>query len=733
MKIHVAFPITDKPFGGGNQFLRALREYFYMQDCYADDPFEADVLIFNSYPFGVAESLYYLVHRLKRKNPDLTVIHRVDGPISVVRGSARDVAADNSIALFNELLADATVFQSAWSRDLCLEYGVNAGHPSTVISNAPDPNLFFPSQPESSLRQGIRCRIIATSWSANWRKGFDIYQYLDRALDFTRYEMTFVGNCPMEFRNIRRRSPLPSRELGDLLRQHDMYITASVDDPCSNSLIEALHTKLPSVARRSGGHPELIGDGGILFDRHSDVLAAIDYCASQLSSCRSRIVMPTITEIGESYLNFAKEVHAFKAIRPHQLSKRRLLRLQASVLSQRYKSRATQVIAKRLPIREDRFYEGIGHFRRMPRTVDSIDPWNEGTAKRWVSEVIFRLPLFMDCMRHPSNTSLYRYSYSSDLQPQPSLAASVFAAKIRYMLGLNDDDNRRALVEHIQSFRRRDGSICDPWVEKNSRWRRISVARKTRSITNLFNQETARAETRQAFAALRCLDSKPLAPFAGIPTSINEMVAYIEQLDWTQPWAAASHISHLAFFLHHHMLWFGKICQSTPDALFSEVESRYRRSDGAWHSEDAIISIIDKVNGAMKMITAMDASEQPGPANPEGLIDLCLSALSEGHACNHFNVICVLHRCHAQTDYRADEIRSYCLERLRQYQTHYWPYQGGFSFFPSGANDYYYGARISTGMAEPDLHGTVLMLWGIVLLVDLLGWNDEFGLKRPWT
>jgi hypothetical protein len=135
----------------------------------------------------------------------------------------------------------------------------------------------------------------------------------------------------------------------------------------------------------------------------------------------------------------------------------------------------------------------------------------------------------------------------------------------------------------------------------------------------------------------------------------------------------------------------------------------------------------------MQMVTALDAAGIKTLEAPEGLIDLCLSVVNGGHACNHFNVICVLHRCHQLTKYMRREIHAYCLDRLQRYREHYWPWQGGFSFYHTAANDVYYGARVSTGMAEPDVHGTLLILWGIVLIADILGWKDDYGLKRPWN
>jgi len=739
MKIHILFPFTHKPHGGGNQFLSALRDKFLEMQVYVDKLEEADILLINSHHFRPLSYLYTQVFPLKlKKNSKFAIIHRVDGPISVVRGCARSIAVDSSIGVFNHQIADATIYQSSWSREICFTFGIDTNKPSITISNACNPLLFFPQTQSSSLLTDRRIRIVATSWSSNWRKGFDIYSYLDQYLDFSRYEMTFIGNSPIEFRNITQLSPLCSKELGEALREHDLYITASVDDPCSNSLIEALSSGLPAVARCSGGHPELVNQGGVLFHGQRDVLSAIEQCASDLNRYRAAIAIPSMGEIAQRYLDFATEVCESREVQKESSSRITFIdtaKLLTTVAKERYGSRLTRGVCNVIPrgLREDRFYRNVTALRKANWEPRKDLFWNESQALQWLDGVLERLPVFLNSMRHPAEPSLYHYSYSGDLQPKPSLAASVFVAKIRFMANLLDATERQVLSEHIRSFSSQDGSISDPWVAQHSRLSRLWTAFKNRDAANLRGVQSVRAETRQSFAALQCLGSKPDKPFGNIPSTAQEVEAYIQSLDWTNPWHAGSHISHLVFFLQRHFLWFGIRGDWSAKDVLQCVEECCRQGDGAWYAKDASISVQQKVNGAMKMVTALDAAEVDNLVNPEGLIDLCLAAVNDKQARDHFNVICVLHRCQKLTTYRLEEIRTYCLDRLCSYRSHYWPWQGGFSFYSTGANHNYYNARITTGMAEPDVHGTVLLLWGIVLIVDVLGWNKKINLLRPWT
>ena len=51
-----------------------------------------------------------------------------------------------------------------------------------------------------------------------------------------------------------------------------MFITASQNDPCSNSLIEAVSCGLQCLALNSGGHKEIVTNESFLFSDEKDLL-----------------------------------------------------------------------------------------------------------------------------------------------------------------------------------------------------------------------------------------------------------------------------------------------------------------------------------------------------------------------------------------------------------------------------------------------------------------------------
>jgi glycosyltransferase involved in cell wall biosynthesis len=280
------------PYGGGNQFLLALVGELERRGLTIETnrlSGSTPVCLYNSFNFDFT--------RLRRFARDgVRMVHRVDGPIGVYRGF--DDGTDRRIVAVNAL-ADATILQSRYSLEKHAELGLELRNP-TVIHNAVDPAIFHPP---AQRKPGERLRLIATSWSDNPRKGFDVLTWLDRNLDFDAYELTFAGRTQVSFEHIRVVGPLPSRELADLLRAQDVFVAASRDDPCSNALLEALACGLPAAYLRSGGHPELVGDAGVGFDAAEDVPAALASLRDELDERRAAIRVPSLSEVADRYLD----------------------------------------------------------------------------------------------------------------------------------------------------------------------------------------------------------------------------------------------------------------------------------------------------------------------------------------------------------------------------------------------------------------------------------------------
>jgi glycosyltransferase involved in cell wall biosynthesis len=282
------------PSGGGNQFVRALIGELTRRGLEVEAnriSGETQRCLFNSFNFDL--------RRLRRfARDDVRMVHRVDGPIGVYRGF--DDGTDARIAAMNGELAHATVLQSAFSRDAHARLGVQLTDP-VVIPNAPDPAIFHPPADRAPL-DGRRIRVVATSWSDNPRKGVDALQALGTTADPAVFELTFVGRMPAGLAGWRHVGSLASDELAELLRGQDCYVAPSIDDPCSNALLEALACGLPALYRRSGGHPELVGEAGVGFDEPADAPRGLERLAGELDERREAIVVPALTDVADRYL-----------------------------------------------------------------------------------------------------------------------------------------------------------------------------------------------------------------------------------------------------------------------------------------------------------------------------------------------------------------------------------------------------------------------------------------------
>jgi len=303
MKINILYKLRDDPTGGGNQFLKALKKFLVKKDIYIDNADEADIILVNSH--------HYIddILQAKLKNQDKLFIHRIDGPMKLYNNLNDD--RDDLVFLINKYISDCTVFQSNWSEKHNYQMGLKKNKFSIIIPNAVDESIFN-EKDKCSFKNDSKIKIIITSWSDNLNKGFMIYKWIDDNFDFNKYQITFVGNSPVKFKNIKYLEPLKSNELADEIKKNDIYLTASKNDPCSNSLLEALSCSLPAVVFNSGGHPEIIGKSGEVFNKKEEIEEKIIKIINNYKYYQKNIKVYKIDDIGKKYMDFFKMIYDLK-------------------------------------------------------------------------------------------------------------------------------------------------------------------------------------------------------------------------------------------------------------------------------------------------------------------------------------------------------------------------------------------------------------------------------------
>jgi glycosyltransferase involved in cell wall biosynthesis len=286
------------PAGGANQTLRALLGELGRRGVsieYGAASAMTKAVLFNSFNFDVRR-LEWFAPRIPES---CRMVHRVGAVTSLYRGY--DDGTDARVADLNRRLADVTIAISHATVGMYRSIGIDLVDPR-VVYNAVDPAIFHPRE-RAVFDRARRTRLIAVSWSDNPRKGGPVYRWLDSTLDPNRYELTFVGNTSESFDHAQHVPPVPSHELAELLRRHDVFITATEHDAYSNALVEALSCGLPAVFLDSGGSREAVKGAGFGYSDRDEIPDLLDRLRDEYEERQASISLPSLEEIADAYLD----------------------------------------------------------------------------------------------------------------------------------------------------------------------------------------------------------------------------------------------------------------------------------------------------------------------------------------------------------------------------------------------------------------------------------------------
>ena len=354
------------------------------------------------------------------------------------------------------------------------------------------------------------------------------------------------------------------------------------------------------------------------------------------------------------------------------------------------------------------------------------------------SKVRQHISNWLEKMAYDLEPGRFRFCSQGSMMPaqgQSGQMATCFAMKIAWQCGLWEEwseARRTACVKFIQSFQRRDGFFFDPWLVANAKpdlkdYLRVLLGRC--SWSSLQNQltENLRAETRQSVATLLMVGASPKDSVPLEVTSADDVVRYVQVLDWGNPWAAASHVSHQLFMLAVNKKCFGvpKDVEQLIDVFLKQLTKYYAPETGTWYQGNPPDDI--KINGSMKVFSGLQWLDRPYP-DTRALLDFALKQPFESEGCGFLNRLFVVHQARkgVEESYRIGEIKKLAqvaLERVMQFHQA----DGGFSFYENKSQTHYYSARVSKGLPISDLHGTTMFVWAIALCLGMLGENAPDG------
>jgi len=350
----------------------------------------------------------------------------------------------------------------------------------------------------------------------------------------------------------------------------------------------------------------------------------------------------------------------------------------------------------------------------------------------WIKGLDKKVEIFLENMS--LGEGKFKYSFTGDLIPANehwNLGGSVFALKILYMIKSTNIDLINSTVNYIESFK--NGKYYfDPVIAKKRYIRNILSSIKHLNLSSISSKQYKKADTRQSISSLLLFNRTENISEVPFFKSNDDIVKFLKTLNWKKPWDAGSHFSHLMFFLYSAKE-VGLINDDEyidlSDSAISFINSIQDDKTGSWHSGS--VSTQDAVNGAMKILTGLAYRPDVQIKHTDKLLNTCLSIIEGRHGCDKLNLIFTLNRCLQYNDnLQLDEsITSFLDKTLSNFKEHYHQEQHGFSFFKNKANDWYYSAKITSGINEPDIHGTVLFLWGISLIDEILEGQLESGLR----
>ena len=133
----------------------------------------------------------------------------------------------------------------------------------------------------------------------------------------------------------------------------------------------------------------------------------------------------------------------------------------------------------------------------------------------------------------------------------------------------------------------------------------------------------------------------------------------------------------------------------------------------------------------MKILMGLSQVDLDKKYVTDAFIDFSLDEMVSHDACENFNTLYTLYYCTKHLDYRREEIKEFALNEVDNWIKFYHKEFGGFSFYKNKAQTKYYNAKVSKGLNEPDLHGTAMFAWGILIVAEILNIDKELGLKNP--
>jgi glycosyltransferase involved in cell wall biosynthesis len=319
MKISINSKIFDRPYGGGMQFATFLGKFLRSKGCKVVHTLKDDdidiILHVTPFPFLMKSSGYsYLdAYAYKLTHPQTVIIQRVN------ECDERKGTHHMNTRLANvRKYSDAATYTATWVKNLLYHPDIDNHKPSYLVLNGADTDIFHPLQ-NKQRNPSTKLKLVTHHWSDHYQKGHDIYQKLDVLLGTKSwsdlFEFTYIGNYPkhLVYKHTNLVEPLTGTALADELRKHDVYLTASRNEPGGQHHVEGALCGLPLLYIDSGGIPEYCDGYGIKFTPET-FEAAVMRMQREYPMWHERVLdyQNTSTKMGDAYLQVFEELYQYR-------------------------------------------------------------------------------------------------------------------------------------------------------------------------------------------------------------------------------------------------------------------------------------------------------------------------------------------------------------------------------------------------------------------------------------
>lgn len=274
MKILCTYKPIEQPWGGANNFLRAL--YGELQKSGVTITFDCadsyDLIFMNQLSPGRGQDreAYTLeeVQKIKSRNPAAPLIVRTvnlrrhSHPSLFYRFSKDYIKDKNTISHIG--MADHVIFQSQYQHNFFSRFGAQSKS-HTIIHNGASSN-FLGSNPSKTYLRDHKLCIVSSSFARGAQKRHDL---IARLSEIDNVEVKHLGAWPdkVDKKNVECLGVIEHSAMMEVFKEAHYFAHPAIKDVCPNSMVEALCAGVPVLYNPDiGSGKELGAKHGIAID-----------------------------------------------------------------------------------------------------------------------------------------------------------------------------------------------------------------------------------------------------------------------------------------------------------------------------------------------------------------------------------------------------------------------------------------------------------------------------------